>query len=180
MPTSRRRCQPWRKISTRMWNSWPWEPRPALNIFLNPWWFQSIPEISFLFNFHVLCNVKKRLSLYSSYFLGFASFVSIYYFYFLLLPGASYWSNPFGSLSSNIFKFFYVCLYLIQVSKNSTCFDWNLLVSKLPWTLDSEASVSLCLSSHDNKLGRKCTTERLNAAGSERKAAEKPQRAISR
>lgn len=170
MPTSRRRCQPWRKISTRMWNSWPWEPRPALNIFLNPWWFQSI---------HVLCNVKERWSLYSSCFLGFAS-VSIYYFYFLLLPDASYWSNPFGSLSSNIIHFFYVCLYLIQVSKNSTCFDWNLLVSKLPWTLDSEASVSLCLSSHDNKLGSKCTTERLNAARSERKAAEKPQRAISR
>lgn len=31
-----------------MWNSRPWEPRPALNIFLNPWWlFQGNPESNF-------------------------------------------------------------------------------------------------------------------------------------
>lgn len=40
--------------------------------------------------------------------------------------------------------------------------------------------MSLRLSSHDYKLGRQFTTVGLNAAGSERKADEKPQRAISR
>lgn len=42
----------------------------------------------------------------------------------------------------------------------------------VPQTPVSEACKSLCLSSHDYKLGRQFTIVGLNAAGSERKAAE--------
>lgn len=77
------RHQPWRKISTGMWNSKPWELKPSLNIFCNLWWFFKVIQNLISFQFTVLKKTKK-----STYF----------YFYFFIVE-----SLLFNSSKSSLF-----------------------------------------------------------------------------
>ena len=154
MPTSRRRCQPWRKISTGMWNSRPWEPRPALNIFPNPCWlFQSNPESNFFStsSFNKMWEKKEcLLFLYGCItFCTFLDFLSLLQTLAIDRTHSVHFPPAIIHFLGSVRTQFRCVKAGGEVDSKAELFSVRLYDSQRPQTSESSR-----LSSHDYKLGK--------------------------
>lgn len=156
--------------STRMWNSRPWELRPAVNVFLNPCsWFQSNPEFNFFLAVSLNANKNVSLLLLLLY-----SCISTHFFppllQSLVIRQTKSVHCPPAASSSNLI------ISHLEVGgspdSNAEYFYTNLKVLHQPWTSVEFGSEILSPLLYDYRIGRQFTTAELNATGSDRTAAE--------